>query len=60
MTNEFLALQRNNIWSLVSLPLGRKTIGCKWVFRVKENPNGNINKYRARLVAKGFSSGGRV
>lgn len=54
MTDEFLALQRNNTWSLVSLPRSRKAIGCKWVFRVKENPNGSINKYKAQLVAKGF------
>lgn len=54
MTDEFLALQRNNTWSLVSLPEGRKAIRCKWVFRVKENPDGSINKYKAHLVAKGF------
>ncbi|KAL6341973.1 hypothetical protein AAG906_038219 [Vitis piasezkii] len=54
MTDEFLALMRNKTWSLVSLPNGRKTIGCKWVFKVKENSDGTINKYKARLVAKGF------
>ena len=31
-----------------------KAIGCKWVFKVKENPDGTMNKYKARLVAKGF------
>lgn len=40
--------------SLVSLPTNRLAIGCKWVFRVKENPDGTVNKYKARLVAKGF------
>ena len=54
MIDEFVALMRNKIWSLVSLPNGRKTIGCKWVFKVKENSNGTINKYKVRLVAKGF------
>ena len=54
MTDEFLALIRNKTWSLVSLPNGRKTIGCKWVFKVKENYNETINKYKTRLVDKGF------
>ena len=54
MTDEFLTLLRNNTWSLVPLPEGRKDIECKWVFKVKENPDGTINKYKTRLVAKGF------
>lgn len=54
MIDEFLALQRNNTWTLVTLPEGRKAVGCKRVFKVKENPNGSINKYKAWLVAKGF------
>lgn len=54
MTDEFSALIRNGTWSLVPLPEGKKAIGCKWVFKVKENPNGTFNKYKARLVAKGF------
>ncbi|RZB99386.1 Pentatricopeptide repeat-containing protein isoform B [Glycine soja] len=45
---------RNDTWTLVDLPASRTTIGCKWVFRVKENPDGSVNKYKARLVAKDF------
>lgn len=29
-------------------------IGCNWVFKVKNNPNGLIERYKARLVAQGF------
>ncbi|MCH92850.1 retrovirus-related Pol polyprotein from transposon TNT 1-94, partial [Trifolium medium] len=54
MKEEFDALQRNQTWSLVSLPPDRKSIGCKWDFRTKENPDGSINKLKARLVAKRF------
>ena len=54
MVDELMALLKNNAWSLISLPLGRTPIGYKWVFKVKENPDGSIQKYKARLVAKGF------
>lgn len=50
---EFIALQNNNTWPLVSLPMGHKAIGRKWVFKVKENPDGTINEYKTRLEAKG-------
>ncbi|KAK2412680.1 putative mitochondrial protein [Trifolium repens] len=55
MQAEYKALMDNKTWSLVPLPPHRKAIGCKWIFRVKENPDGSVNKYKARLVAKGFS-----
>lgn len=54
MISEFEALQRNNTWSLVPLLEGRIPIGCRWVYKVKENPDGSVGKYKARLVAKGF------
>nr|KYP55753.1 Retrovirus-related Pol polyprotein from transposon TNT 1-94 [Cajanus cajan] len=55
MQIEYNALLRNGTWSLVRLPPSRTAIGCKWVFRVKENPDGTVQKYKAHLVAKGFN-----
>lgn len=54
MRDELFALDRNQTWPLFPLPPDRKIIGCKWVFKLKENPDGTINKHKARLVAKGF------
>ncbi|KAL4571389.1 hypothetical protein LXL04_018148 [Taraxacum kok-saghyz] len=53
MDLEFNALLQNQTWELVP-PSSQTPIGCKWVFRVKRNPDGSIEKYKARLVAKGF------
>ncbi|GAB9477791.1 Integrase catalytic core protein, partial [Globisporangium polare] len=52
--SEFESLCKNETWELVSLPRGRKAISSKWVFKVKENQDGEIERYKARLVAKGF------
>ena len=54
MIDEYYALLINNTWSLVDFLAGRKVIEYKWVFKAKENSDGSINKYKARLIAKGF------
>lgn len=55
MQDEISSLQENNTWTLKGLPDGRKAIGCKWVFKIKRDANGNIQRFKARLVAQGFS-----
>lgn len=54
MNEEYQALLQNNTWNLVELPEGKKVIPCKWVFKTKRDENGNIQRYKARLVIKGF------
>ena len=48
MKTEYEVLIKNGTWSLTELPPNRSAVGCKWVFRVKENPNGTVSKYKAR------------
>ncbi|KAJ9539533.1 hypothetical protein OSB04_032266 [Centaurea solstitialis] len=55
MIEEINALEDNNMWTLVELPTNKKTIGCKWVFTVKVNPDGSVARLKARLVAKGYA-----
>ena len=45
----------NQTWSLVKLPKDSNVAGCKWVFRVKYDGNGEVNCFKGRLVAQGFS-----
>ncbi|GJV81324.1 ribonuclease H-like domain-containing protein [Tanacetum coccineum] len=55
MNNEIEALIRNNTWTLTDLPIGRKTIDNKWLYKIKYKASGQVDKYKARVVAKGFS-----
>ena len=55
MQTEIQALEDNQTWSLVPLSHNKRTIGCKWVYKLKLNPDGTIERYKARLVAKGYS-----
>ena len=55
MAAEMQSLQDNSVWEMVDLPKERKPIGCKWVFKVKTNEEGEVERYKARLVAQEFS-----
>ena len=45
---------QNHTWELVDLPPGSKPLGYKWIFKKKMKANGTIDKYKARLVIKGY------
>lgn len=52
---EMDSLTKNDTWTMAKLPEGRKPISCKWVFKVKRSNDGGADRYKARLVARGFS-----
>ena len=54
INSEIESIMYNHTWKLVDLPPGAKTIGCKWIFKRKLKQDGSIEKYKSRLVAKGF------
>ncbi|KAL0428017.1 UNVERIFIED_CONTAM: Retrovirus-related Pol polyprotein from transposon TNT 1-94 [Sesamum latifolium] len=55
MKEEMNSMAFNEVWDLVELPDYFKAIGCKWVFKTKKDSLGNIESYKARLVAKEFT-----
>lgn len=55
MEEEIKALNENQTWDLVPRPQDVKPISCKWVYKVKTRPDGTIERYKARLVARSFS-----
>ncbi|GJZ47878.1 zinc finger, CCHC-type containing protein [Tanacetum coccineum] len=48
------SIMGNNTWVLADLPPGCKTLGCKWIFKIKLKVDGTIEKFKARLVIHGF------
>ena len=54
MEAEIESLKENDVWELVELPKGRKTVGSKWVFKVNTRADGSVECYKARLVGQGF------
>ena len=48
-------MKKDNTWELVQFPKGKTTVGCKWVFTIKHKSNGTVERYKAHLVAKGFT-----
>jgi hypothetical protein len=55
MVEEMESMDKNEAWDLVELLTGRNPIGNKWVFKKKLNAKGKVEKYKSRLVAKGYS-----
>jgi hypothetical protein len=57
---EMKAIEDNEMWYLADLPLGRCTIGLKWIFKVKRNEEGTVVRHKARLVVKGYAQRHKV
>ena len=55
MVDEISALHKSGTWELVSLPTGKSTVGCRWIYAVKIGPDGQVDRLKVHLVAKGYT-----
>ena len=55
MKEELEAIEKNSTWELVNLPEKCKSIGVKWIYKIKRDVSEEITRYKAQLVVKGFS-----
>jgi hypothetical protein len=55
MEEELKSMSSNDVWDLVDIPNGVKPVGCEWVYKTKRDSKGNVKRFKAWLVAKGFT-----
>ncbi|XP_076890159.1 uncharacterized protein LOC143541145 [Bidens hawaiensis] len=55
MEKEMESIMKNETWELVDAPAGVTPIGVKWLYKTKLNEKGEVDKYKARLVVKGYA-----
>ena len=48
-------IEKNNTWELVAIPREREVVSLKWIYKIKLNQEGDIQKHKARLVARGLT-----
>jgi hypothetical protein len=55
MMEEYQSIMKNDVWEIVLRPEGKSVVTSKWIYKIKHATDGNIEKYKARFVARGFS-----
>ena len=55
MIDEMHSMGYNKVWELIELPESCKPFGCKWIYKTKKDSKGNIERFKARLVTKGYT-----
>ena len=54
MSKEFNSTSEHSTWDLVEVTKTMNVVGCRWVFTIKYNSDGTIDRYKARIVARGY------
>ena len=55
MLEDMRALEKNRTWELVNLLQGKQPVRFKWGFTIKNTLEGKVERYKARLMAKGYT-----
>jgi hypothetical protein len=55
MTEEYQSIMKNDVWDIVLRPEGKSVVTSKWIYKIKRAANGSVEKYKERILARGFS-----
>ena len=55
MVEEYSSIMKNDVWDLIPIPEWKFVVSSKWIYKIKHAADGSKEKFKARLVAQGFS-----
>ena len=55
MDEEIECIEKNQTWELVLVPKDKDVISVKWIYKTKQDVDGNVQKHKSRMVARGFT-----
>ena len=55
MDEEIECIEKNHTWELVDVPKDKDVMCVKWIYKTKQDVDGNVQKHKARMVARGFT-----
>ena len=55
MDEEIECIEKNQTWELADVPKDKDVISFKWIYKTKQDADGNVQKHKARMVARGFT-----
>lgn len=55
MVEEYTSIMKNDVWDIVPRPKGKSIVTSRWVYKINHVANGNIEKFKAKFMARGFS-----
>lgn len=55
MVEEYNSIMTNDVWEVVLRPKDQTIVGSRWIYKIKYTENGSVDKYKARLVEKGYA-----
>ena len=55
MVEEYISIMMNDVWEVVPRPQNRSVVGSRWIYKIKYVADDNIEKFKARFVAKGYA-----
>jgi hypothetical protein len=55
MVEEYDSIVKKSVWEIVPRPIDKSVVGSRWIYKVKKDTGGSVEKHKARFVAWGFS-----